>query len=78
MRKLGLKYFMLSQQALSLYRQFWKAIGRAPEGSREELRQQVRMEFERYRGVEDAHKMEYLIVTGRKQLAQLQAYTNYN
>lgn len=45
MRKFGLKYFMLSQQALSLYRQFWKVTGRAPEGSRAELRQQVRMEF---------------------------------
>ena len=51
MRKLGLKYFMLSQQALSLYRQFWKVINKAPEGSRGELRLQVRMEFERYRGV---------------------------
>ena len=43
MGKLGLKYFMLSKQALDLYRQFCKTIVKIPDGTtREEVRTQVR------------------------------------
>ena len=43
MAKLGLKYFMLSGQAKSLYRQFWKTIVKIPDGmTREEVGNQVR------------------------------------
>jgi hypothetical protein len=77
MKKLGLKYFLLSQKALTLYRQFIKSIAKAPDAqTKSELHQQVRGEFERYRGVTDTHKMEYLIVTGKKQLEMIQAYTH--
>lgn len=80
MPKLGLKYFMLAQQSLALYRQFNKAIVKIPdERTREEIRTQVRDEFEKHRRVEDEKKMEYLIVTGKKQLSTLVALSaNYH
>lgn len=77
MKKLDLKYFLLSQKALALYRQFIRAITKVPDRqTKSELHQQVRGEFERYRGITDTHKMEYLIVTGKKQLEMIKAYTH--
>jgi hypothetical protein len=79
-KKFNLKYFLLSQQSLTLYRQFIKVISKIPDHqTKDELHNQVRSEFERYRNIEETNKMEYLIVTGRKQLGKLNGYTaNYH
>lgn len=75
----GIKYFMLSHQAWLLYRQFAKTIATIPDQStRGEIRNQVRGDFEKYRHVEEPQKMEYLIVTGRAQLKQLQSMVGYH
>lgn len=78
-KKFNLKYFILSQQSLTLYRQFYKIISKIGDSqTRGELYGQVRGEFERYRNIEDTNKIEYLIVTGRKQLGMLNAYSSNN
>jgi hypothetical protein len=42
-KKFNLKYFILAQQALTLYRQFFKLTSKIPEQqTKEELRRQVR------------------------------------
>lgn len=49
-----------------------KLINKIPdEPTRMEIKNQVKGDFLRYRNVEDVSKMEYLIVTGRKQLKNL-------
>ena len=80
MPKLGLKYFLLTQQSLALYRQFAKVIAKIPDTrTREEISTQVRDEFDRHRKIEDEKKMEYLIVMGKKQLNTLVALSaNYH
>lgn len=79
MKKFNLKYFILSQQSLTLYREFMKLIQKIPDNqTKRDLHTQVRDEFNRYRNIDDTNKMEYLIVTGRKQLGMLQSYSaNY-
>lgn len=68
----GLKYFMLSHQSLMLYRDFMKIIAKIPDQeTQSEIKSQVKNDFIKYRQIEDLSQMEYLIVTGRKQLKQL-------
>lgn len=68
----GLKYFMLSHQSLMLYRDFMKTIAKIPDQeTQSEIKSQVKNDFIKYRQIEDLSQMEYLIVTGRKQLKQL-------
>ena len=68
----NIKFFILSGQSLSLYRQFMKIIYRIDDQSlREDVKRQVKSDYEKYRNVEDLHQLEYLIVTGRKQLKML-------
>ena len=71
----NLKYFILSQQSLTLYREFLKTIRRIPDAStKSEILTQLKGEYHKYRNVNDLNQMEYLIVTGRKQLQQLQSF----
>ena len=50
----GIKYFMLSHQSWLLYRQFCKTLAAIPDHSlRQEISQQVRSGFERYRQIEE-------------------------
>ena len=71
----NLKYFILSQQSLTLYREFLKTIRRIPDAStKSEILTQLKGEYQKYRNVNDLNQMEYLIVTGRKQLQQLQSF----
>ena len=39
-----------------------------------EIHGQVKNEYEKYRNVEDVEVLEYLLVTGRKQLKMLESY----
>ena len=39
-----------------------------------EIHTQVKNEYEKYRNVEDVERLEYLLVTGRKQLKMLESY----
>lgn len=80
MKKLTLKYFILSQQSLALYRNFMKIISKIPDKqTKDQLYNQIRGEFVKYKDIDDVNKIEYLIVTGRKQLGMLLNYTsNYS
>ena len=55
-----------------LYRDFMKIIAKIPDQeTQSEIKSQVKNDFIKYRQIEDLSQMEYLIVTGRKQLKQL-------
>lgn len=73
----GIKYFMLSHQSLMLYRDLMKLISKIPDhNTQNEIKVQVKNDYMRYRDIEDLEKMEYLIVTGRKQLKMLESMTS--
>jgi hypothetical protein len=71
-KMLSLQDFIRRQQVLRLYRSAWRTAQSAPDdGTRQELRQQIRQEFELGRSEEDARKQKYLIHTGQGRLQEL-------
>lgn len=54
-----------------------KLISKIPDhNTQNEIKVQVKNDYMRYRDIEDLEKMEYLIVTGRKQLKMLESMTS--
>lgn len=74
MSTLTIKHFIIRTQVMQLYRTCFKTAQTIRDATtRKDVEQQVRSEFERYRGESDLKKIEYLVVTGRKQLSMLEA-----
>lgn len=70
-RMRSLVSFILSANALSLYRSFAKALRFLPASDRAEYMRQLRSEFEKHRAEQNEEKVKYLIADGRKQLSQV-------
>jgi hypothetical protein len=70
---LTLKQFMLRQQVISLYRNFFRAIRRLPERQRGELSDWVRADFKANKGVDnsDEETIKSLLLNGEKLLREL-------
>lgn len=68
----SLKAFILRNEVIGLYRNFLKAVRKAPEHTRGDLKQQIRADFDRHRNAEDLYSVKYHLSDGRVQLKQLQ------
>ncbi|KZV39592.1 LYR motif-containing protein 2-like [Dorcoceras hygrometricum] len=68
---LDLQDFLLRARVLKLYRQALRISGRAPENSRDELRQIIRQEMENNRSCKDKQRIRFLISDGLERLKRL-------
>ncbi len=67
--KFDLKYFIIRTNVLLLYREIYKFTYKiADKGTRTDLQQFIRNEFEMNKNIEDRKKIEYLIGNGRKKI----------
>eukprot|EP01135_Chromosphaera_perkinsii_P005159 Nk52_evm7s319 gene=Nk52_evmTU7s319 len=68
----SLKEFMVRREVLQLYRDVFRATRKVPdEKSKAYLRKWARDDIERYRNVDDKHKIRHLLFEGRKALDEL-------
>lgn len=68
---LDLQDFLLRARVLKLYRQAMRIAGRAPQNSRDELRQFIRQEMEDNRSCKDKQRIRFLISEGLERLKRL-------
>ena len=74
---LTLDQFLQRQRVLGLWREIVRATNHiSSEDIRKEMKMFAREEFERYRNVEDATKIRYLVSTGKEQLQSMRRYVD--
>ncbi|XP_073295924.1 uncharacterized protein [Primulina huaijiensis] len=68
---LDLQDFLLRARVLKLYRHALRVAGRAPQDSRDELRQFIRREMEVNRSCKDKQRIRFFISDGLERLKRL-------
>lgn len=70
---LSLKQFMVRQQVLKLYRDFFRTARELPEGQREDIIEWVRSDFKSNKSVPvtDEEQIKALVINGEKMLREL-------
>jgi len=70
------KAFILRSKVISLYRKAWRVANQAPSGAREELKSQIRQDFEASRAEADRPAIVYLVSLGKQRLKELEDMLN--
>ncbi|EME49166.1 hypothetical protein DOTSEDRAFT_142881 [Dothistroma septosporum NZE10] len=72
---LSLEQFIQRQKVIALWRDCMRTVYRIPPSdTRQEMREFARVEFERYRHVDDLGHVRYLCSTGKTQLDSMKRY----